>query len=127
MFPKEFQKELRHCERGLLREFTYENVLKQLKALRNDTYIGLDGIPVRSIKLVQDSLSSPLTHIINTFIEINNFPSSRKCARIVPIKSDFRPIAILPVLSKIFERLVCSQVIGKRAEIIMISEQNTRG
>ena len=102
-----------------LRQVTYENVLKQLKALRNDTSTGPDGIPVRYIKLVQDSLSSPLTHIINAFIESNNFPSSWKCARIVPInkvptpveKSDFRPIAILPALSKIFERLVCSQVI----------------
>ena len=102
-----------------LRQVSYENVLKQLKALRNDTSTGPDGIPVRYIKLVQDSLSSPLTHIINAFIESNNFPSSWKCARIVPInkvptpveKSDFRPIAILPALSKIFERLVCSQVI----------------
>ena len=61
----------------------------------------------------------PLTHVINAFIETNNFPSSWKCARIVSInkmptpveKSGFRPIAILPALSKIFERLVCSQVI----------------
>ena len=100
-------------------QVTYEKVLKQLKALRNDTSTGPDGIPVRYIKLVLDSLSSPLTHIISAFIESNNFPSSWKCARIVPIdkvptpveKSDFRPIAILPALSKIFERLVCSQVI----------------
>ena len=102
-----------------MHQVTYENILKQLKALRNDTSTGPDGIPVRYIKLVQDSLSSPLTHIINAFIENNSFPSSWKCARIVPInkvptpveKSDFHPVAILPALSKIFERLACSQVI----------------
>ena len=68
---------------------------------------------------MQDSLSSPLTHIINAFIETNSFPSSWKCARIVPInkvptlveKSDFRPITVLPAQLNIFERLVCSQVI----------------
>ena len=47
-----------------LRQVTYENVLKQLKALRNDISTGPDGIPVRHIKLVQDSLSSPLTQCI---------------------------------------------------------------
>ena len=97
-------------------QVTYENILKQLTALRNDTSTGPDGIPARYIKLVQYSSSSPLTHTINAFIETNNFPSSWKCAWIVPInkvptpveKSDFHPIAIL---SRIFERLVCSQVI----------------
>ena len=102
-----------------LRQVTNNNVLKQLKALRNDTSTGLDGIPVRYIKLMQDPLSSPLTHTINAFIETNSFPSSWKCARLVPINKvptpveslDFRPISILSALSNIFERLVYSQVI----------------
>ena len=102
-----------------LRQVTYEKVLKQLKALHNDTSTCPDGIPVCYIKLVQDSLSSPLTHVINAFIKTNDLPSSWKCAWIFPInkvptpveKLDFHLIAILPALSKIFERLVCSQVI----------------
>ena len=57
-----------------LHQVTYENLLKQLKALRNDTSTGPDGIPCRYIKLVQDSSSSPLTHIINAFIETVTIP-----------------------------------------------------
>ena len=56
---------------------------------------------------------------VDSFINHSAFPTSWKKARIVPIgkiikpteKSDFRPISILPVLSKVFERLVANQVI----------------
>ena len=69
--------------------------------------------------MVAEIICSPLTHIINAFIENNRFPTLWKLARIVPInkvvrpteKSHFRPIAILPALSKIFERTVCNQLI----------------
>ena len=52
-------------------------------------------------------LSYPVTHIIDAFVETNNFPSSWKCAQMKKVptpveKSDFRRIAI---------PLVCSQVI----------------
>ena len=66
-----------------------------------------------------DVICSLLTHIINAFIKDNSFPSLWKIARVVPINkvpsptesSHYRPIAILPALSKIFERIVCNQVI----------------
>ena len=102
-----------------LQHTSYEHVLKQLKLLRNDTSTGPDEIPTRFVKMVDEIICSPLTHIINTFIENNKFPTLWKAARIVPInkvttpteKSHFRPIAILPALSKVFERIVCNQLI----------------
>ena len=102
-----------------LYQTTYDEVLKQLKLIRNDLSTGPDEIPMRYIKLVDDVICSPLTHIINAFIEDNSFPSLWKIARVVPINkvpsptesSHYRPIAILPALSKIFERIVCNQVI----------------
>ena len=65
-------------------------------------------------------IAGPLTHIVNTFIEISSFPEVWKIARITPIpknesittESDMRPISILPVLSKVFERLVHQQVVS---------------
>ena len=72
------------------------------------------------IKPVTDIIAGPLTHIINTFIEISSFPEAWKIARITPIpknesiasEADMRPISILPVLSKVFERLVHQQVLS---------------
>ena len=65
-----------------------------------------------------EHLASPLTHIINTCIKLAYFPRAWKVARISPIPKadqpksdqDYRPISILPALSKIFERLVLQQV-----------------
>ena len=102
-----------------LRHVLYHEVLKELQSLRRDTSTGPDNIPARYIKLAMDVICAPLTHIINSFINHSAFPTSWKKARIVPIgkitnpteKSDFRPISILPVLSKVFERLIANQVI----------------
>ena len=63
-------------------------------------------------------LAGPLMHIINTCIAALVFSRVWKAARVSPIpkidqpidKSDFRPVSILPTLSKIYERLVLSQL-----------------
>ena len=60
-----------------------------------------------------------MTHIINHYISNNSSPKAWKLARVSPIpktdhpveSDDFRPIAILPVLSKIYERLVLKQLL----------------
>ena len=75
-------------------------------------------MPVKFVKLVADGLASPLTHIVNTCISQRVFPSAWKTARIslipkqavISYNNDFRPISILPVLSKVYERLVLGQM-----------------
>ncbi|XP_048590336.1 uncharacterized protein LOC5519158 [Nematostella vectensis] len=93
-------------------------VLAALKKLRSDCSCGPDGIPVTFIKHAADHLASPLTHILNTCILQEYFPSAWKVARISPIpkqsdvkdRNDLRPISILPVLSEVYERLVLGQM-----------------
>ena len=66
-----------------------------------------------------DLIASPLTHIINSFISSSSFPAAWKIARISPIpKTDlptepdhYRPISILPALSRVFERLMLQQML----------------
>ena len=63
-------------------------------------------------------LISPLTFVINNYIATNNFPDAWKTARISPIPKitqpvelkDYRPVSILPVLSKVYEKLVLQQL-----------------
>ena len=60
----------------------------------------------------------PLTFVINNYIARNNFPDAWKTARISPIPKiiqpvelkDYRPVSILPVLSKVYEKLVLQQL-----------------
>ena len=94
-------------------------VLLEPKKLRSDCSCGPDGIPVKFIKIAADCLASPLTHILNNCISKQVFPSTWKTARISAIpknstvksNNDLRPISILPVLSKIYERLVLCQML----------------
>ena len=70
------------------------------------------------IKLVAEHLASPLTHIKNTYVRRQEFPLLWKLARISPIpevdgpqvNGDYRPVSILPALSKIFEKLMRKMV-----------------
>ena len=102
-----------------LRPATFQEVLSEIKGLRSDCSTGPDQIPVKYIKLAADWIASPLNHIINHYISNNSFPKAWKLARVSPIpktdhpveSDDFRPIAILPVLSKIYERLVLKQLL----------------
>ena len=56
--------------------------------------------------------------IFNTSIETSTFPVSWKIARVTPIykegekseKSNYRPISVLPVLSRLFEKLIYDQL-----------------
>ena len=80
------------------------------------------GHPVDTfvIKLVAQNILAPLTHIINLSISTSTFPSSWKLAKVVPLlkKGDplmaqnYRPVALLPIFSKILERMVFNQLVS---------------
>jgi len=78
----------------------------------------LDGIPARFIVDSADVIAYPLAHVINLSLIQGIVPDELKAARVVPLfkKSDktkvenYRPVSILAVFSKIFERVVYDQV-----------------
>ena len=95
-----------------LQKVTYNDIVKSLKSLRNDCSTGYDNIQVSSIKPIAEYIVSPLTFIINNLIEESKFPDQWKIARISPIPKvtnptelkDYRPISILPILSKVYKK-----------------------
>ena len=101
-----------------LQPVTYENTEKCIKMIRNDCSTGYDHIPATLIKPVSEFLVSPITFVINNFIERNQFPDIWKLARISPIPKtqlpvqlkDYRQVSILPILSKVYERVVLGQI-----------------
>ena len=86
--------------------------------IRNDCSTGYDHITPTFIKPVSEFLVSPITFIINNFIKVNQFPDIWKLARIRPIPKiqlpvelkDYRPVPILPILSKVYKRVVLAQI-----------------
>ena len=70
------------------------------------------------IRLCDDSLVLPLKLIFNNILRTSNFPILWKLANVTPVfkKNDkqliknYRPISLLPLLSKIFEKIVFNKI-----------------
>ena len=70
------------------------------------------------LKMIKNEISQPITLIINQSILSGTFPDKLKLAKVIPIhkKGDdtkidnYRPISILPAISKIFERVLFNQI-----------------
>ena len=75
-------------------------------------------IPVRIIKENKFTFSKILSEMFNFYIDDNTFPNGLKKADIKSVykkddsfdKINYRPISILPVLSKAFERCLYDQI-----------------
>ena len=101
-----------------LQPVTYENIEKCIRMIWKDCSMGYDHILASFIILVSKFLVPSITFIINNFIKVNQFPDIWKLARISLIPKiqlqvelqvelkDYRPVSILQILSKIYERVV---------------------
>ena len=93
-------------------------VSKIISGLRNNKTPGFDGITAEVLKLSNEILSPVLSELINRSFERGIFPDCLKLAKVTPIPksgndrevSNFRPISILPVISKVFERAMYTRV-----------------
>jgi hypothetical protein len=92
-----------------------ENVINQLKPKQSTGY---DNISANLLKHITNEVSSALALIINQSFITGIFPSKLKIARILPLfkkeneqlLTNYRPISLLPVISKIFERVMFTQL-----------------
>ena len=100
-------------------EVTEQDVIKVTKTI-NSMSVGVDNINSYVIKLILNRICGILAHIINSSFEQEVFPDRWKKAIIKPIPkvaiplsaNDFRPISLLPTLSKIIEKVVNIQIVG---------------
>ena len=98
---------------------TLESIEKIIDKIKIDVATGIDGIPSKIIKHAKTVISPLITKIINISFETKTFPDILKSAIIKPIHkkedkndiSNYRPISILPVISKIFERATLNQLL----------------
>ena len=101
-----------------LQQTNADEVVKAVKRLRNDCSTRYDNIPLFFMKPVAEYAASPIAFIINNFIDCKTFQDQWKVARICPIPdvkiptstADCRPLSILPILSKVLERIVLQQM-----------------
>ena len=97
---------------------TETSISKIIDSLKLKTAVGVDGIGANLIKDLKDTLLPYLTAIINKSYDLNIFPEQLKKAIITPIFKEgdiddianYRPISVLTILCKIFERSASNQI-----------------
>ena len=93
-------------------------VIKEIDRMCNDKATGDDHISCRLLKLTKHVIAGSLTDMINMSLTTGFVPKGWKEARVIPIfkagdmsnPSNYRPISILSVVSKIIERAVHRQL-----------------
>lgn len=93
---------------------TGHDIKKQLNNLDTTKGPGTDNLPAIFLKNTAETIYKPLHILFNRCLSEGIFPNVWKAARIVPVYKggpkqnveNYRPISILPTVSKIFERLV---------------------
>lgn len=81
----------------------------------NSNAIGFDNIHPKFLKIILPHLIPYITHLLNTIIISCCFPTKWKHAKVLPIpkpNNEYRPISILPFLSKVLEKLLHKQMIN---------------
>ena len=94
------------------------SIKKIIKSIKSKSS-GVDDIGAFFVKLAADYIAQPLAHIINTSFQHRKFPEKWKRAIVRPIPkvknptlpTDYRPISLLTVFSKILEKAAAFQIV----------------
>ena len=87
-------------------------------SLKNSS-AGFDQISAKVIKHILPSIIIPIYHLINRSFELGVFPQRLKLARVIALfkggdgkdPGNYRPISLLSVFSKIFERAMLKRLV----------------
>lgn len=90
------------------------DVISFLLKIDSNKSTGIDGISSRMLKVVAPIIAPSIAKLINLSFSLNQFPEHWKTASITPIfqngdqtdVTNYRPISVSPILSKIAERHV---------------------
>lgn len=98
---------------------TTMSVERELKRLKRHKSTGIDNLPPGMLKDVAHQIAKPISHIINLSLRNGQIPFELKISQVIPLHkkgsindpNNFRPISVLPVISKILEKAVHKQLI----------------
>ena len=78
----------------------------------------MDKISAKLLRLCPDLIAESLCIIFNSSINTGIFPDEWKCSKVIPLSkqgersdlTNYRPISVIPVVAKVFERIIYNQV-----------------
>ena len=95
-----------------------QTIIKVINNLSSKDSYGIDGISTTLLKYMKHILAKPLSIIINQTLKTGVFPDKLKIAKVTPVYKkgnentfcNYRPISLLPSISKVFEKVICNQL-----------------
>ena len=101
-----------------LAQISENDIMSEINNLNTHKPTTFNNIPAKLIKENSDICTPHICNIFNNSIVSNNLPENLKRADIIPghkkddktKKETYRPISILPSVSKIFERILYNQI-----------------
>ena len=110
---------------------TEKEIMSIIGNLKNKNSSGKDEISNKLLKSIKHEISKPLSVIINQSLVTGIYPDALKIAKVKPLykKGDktslnnYRPISLLPTISKIFERVLFTQIYNYFNTNQLLSEQ----
>ena len=99
---------------------TEHHIEKKLNQLKQSKAAGIDNIPPGILKVCSSVVNKPLAHIVNMSLCTGVIPSEWKVAKAIPVHkkgsindfNNYRPISILPAVTKVMERIVHDQLMN---------------
>lgn len=111
---------------------TAKKVEQGPRKIKRNKAFGIDNFPPNLLKDVADVVSKSIVYIINRSLVTSEIPNLWKTSKVTPIyklsvsTSDFnnyRPISVLPCLSKFFEKSVNRQLVEYLENNHLIKEE----
>ena len=95
-----------------------QGILLIIKAHDSSKAHGYDNLSIKMIKFCEESITIPLKIIFNESLKCGVFPEIWKKTNVLPVhkKEDktlvknYHPISLLPIFSKIFERVIYNSI-----------------
>ena len=114
-------------------KFVNNDILKIIQNLNPNKAHGYDKISIRMLKIFGDSLCRPSELIFNDCLANGIFLSDWKKGNMVSVSkkndkqrlNNYRPISLLPICSKIFERLIFNEMFRFFIENDLISQHQS--
>ena len=116
-----------------VRPATLPELSSAVRRMSGSRASGDDGITIGMIRMTLPVIGPELLHLINASLTSGAIPASWKMANVIPLHksgdklepNNYRPVSILPTVSKITERIVCEQLMTYLLDHnILCSEQH---
>lgn len=108
-----------------------EKIDQLLRSVKVKKSCGSDNLSPKLLRECAGALSGPLSHLFSLSINNCSLPAEWKIGNVVPVPkphaksvNDLRPITLLPIVSKILEKLVVSSI---KDELIQLYGKNQFG